>query len=55
MMTPFFSITLFLTLPRPKIWHPTMTDTCMEMKREKIHRAFSFDRHFEFAGFDLVP
>ena len=25
------------------------------MRREKIHRAFSFDRHFEFAGFDLIP
>ena len=25
------------------------------MKRERIHRAFSFDRHFEFAGFHLIP
>jgi predicted nucleic acid-binding protein len=25
------------------------------MKREKIHRVFSFDRQFEFGGFDLVP
>ena len=25
------------------------------MRREKIHRVFSFDRHFEMAGFDLVP
>ena len=37
--------------------HVSFTD-CISfvlMKREKIHRAFSFDRHFEFAGFDLVP
>lgn len=25
------------------------------MKREKINRAFSFDRHFEFAGFHVIP
>jgi predicted nucleic acid-binding protein len=25
------------------------------MKREKINRAFSFDRHFQFAGFNLIP
>ena len=25
------------------------------MRREKIHRVFSFDRHFELAGFQLVP
>jgi predicted nucleic acid-binding protein len=25
------------------------------MKREKINRVFSFDRHFEFAGFHLIP
>lgn len=25
------------------------------MKREKINRVFSFDRHFEFAGFHVVP
>ena len=25
------------------------------MKREKIRRVFSFDRHFEVAGFDRVP
>ena len=37
--------------------HLSFTD-CISfvlMKREKINRAFSFDRHFEFAGFDLVP
>lgn len=25
------------------------------MRREKIHRVFSFDRHFELAGFKLFP
>jgi predicted nucleic acid-binding protein len=25
------------------------------MKREKINRVFSFDRHFEFAGFYVIP
>ena len=25
------------------------------MKREKINRVFSFDRHFEFAGFHVIP
>lgn len=25
------------------------------MKREKIHRVFSFDKHFELAGFKLLP
>ena len=25
------------------------------MKREKINRVFSFDRHFELAGFHLIP
>lgn len=25
------------------------------MKREKISRVFSYDRHFEFAGFHVVP
>ena len=36
--------------------HVSFTD-CISfalMKREKINRAFSFDRHFKFAGFDLV-
>ena len=37
--------------------HVSFTD-CISfvlMRREKIHRVFSFDRHFEMAGFDLVP
>jgi predicted nucleic acid-binding protein len=25
------------------------------MKRRKINRVFSFDRHFKFAGFHLIP
>jgi predicted nucleic acid-binding protein len=25
------------------------------MKREKINRVFSFDRHFKLAGFHLIP
>lgn len=25
------------------------------MKREKIHRAFTFDRQFELAGFQVIP
>lgn len=25
------------------------------MKREKINQVFSFDRHFEFAGFRMIP
>ena len=25
------------------------------MRREKIHRVFSFDRHFDLAGFQLFP
>ena len=25
------------------------------MKREKIHFVFTFDQHFQFAGFDLLP
>lgn len=36
--------------------HVSFTD-CISfvlMKREKINRVFSFDRHFEMAGFDLV-
>ena len=37
--------------------HVSFTD-CISfvlMKREKINRVFSFDRHFEFAGFHVVP
>ena len=37
--------------------HVSFTD-CISfvlMKREKISRVFSFDRHFEFAGFHVVP
>jgi len=37
--------------------HISFTD-CISfvlMKRKKINRVFSFDRHFEFAGFHLVP
>ena len=37
--------------------HVSFTD-CISfvlMRREKIRRVFSFDRHFEMAGFDLVP
>ncbi len=37
--------------------HVSVTD-CISfvlMKREKINRVFSFDRHFEFAGFHVVP
>ncbi len=37
--------------------HVSFTD-CISfvlMKREKINRAFSFGRHFEFAGFYVVP
>jgi predicted nucleic acid-binding protein len=37
--------------------HVSFTD-CISfvlMKREKINRAFSFDRHFELAGFHLIP
>ena len=36
--------------------HVSFTD-CISfilMRREKIHRVFSFDRHFAMAGFDLV-
>ena len=36
--------------------HVSFTD-CISfvlMKREKINRVFSFDRHFELAGFNLV-
>lgn len=25
------------------------------MKREKINRVFSYDRHFKFAGFEVMP
>jgi predicted nucleic acid-binding protein len=37
--------------------HVSFTDciSIVLMKREKIHRVFSFDRHFEFAGFHVVP
>ena len=37
--------------------HISFTDciSFVMMKREKIRRVFSFDRHFEFAGFALVP
>jgi predicted nucleic acid-binding protein len=37
--------------------HVSFTD-CISfvlMKREKINRVFSFDRHFELAGFHLTP
>ena len=37
--------------------HVSFTD-CISfvlMKREKINRVFSFDRHFELAGFHIVP
>ena len=37
--------------------HVSFTD-CISfvlMKREKINRVFSFDRHFLFAGFHVVP
>jgi predicted nucleic acid-binding protein len=36
--------------------HVSFTDciSIVLMKREKINRIFSFDRHFEFAGFHLV-
>ena len=37
--------------------HVSFTD-CLSfvlMKREKINRAFSFDRHFELAGFHVIP
>jgi len=37
--------------------HLSFTD-CISfvlMKREKINRVFSFDRHFELAGFHLIP
>ena len=37
--------------------HVSFTD-CISfvlMKRERIHRVFSFGRHFAFAGFHLVP
>ena len=37
--------------------HVSFTD-CISfvlMKREKIKRVFSFDRHFEFVGFHLIP
>jgi predicted nucleic acid-binding protein len=37
--------------------HVSFTD-CISfvlMKREKINRVFSFDRHFEFAGFHVIP
>jgi len=37
--------------------HVSFTD-CISfvlMKREKIDQAFSFDRHFGFAGFRVVP
>ncbi len=37
--------------------HVSFTD-CISfvlMKREKINRVFSFDRHFELAGFHLIP
>jgi predicted nucleic acid-binding protein len=37
--------------------HVSFTD-CISfalMKREKIIRVFAFDRHFEFAGFHLIP
>ena len=37
--------------------HLSFTDciSIVLMKREKINRVFSFDRHFEFAGFHVVP
>ena len=37
--------------------HVSFTDciSIVLMKREKINRVFSFDRHFEFAGFHVVP
>jgi len=37
--------------------HVSFTD-CISfvlMKREKINRVFSFDRHFELAGFHVIP
>jgi predicted nucleic acid-binding protein len=37
--------------------HVSFTD-CISfvlMKREKINRVFSFDNHFEFAGFHVIP
>jgi predicted nucleic acid-binding protein len=37
--------------------HVSFTD-CISfvlMKREKINRVFSFDRHFKLAGFHLIP
>ena len=37
--------------------HVSFTDciSIVLMKREKINRVFSFDRHFEFTGFHVVP
>lgn len=37
--------------------HISFTD-CISfvlMKREKINRVFSYDRHFKFAGFEVIP
>ena len=37
--------------------HVSFTD-CISfvlMKREKVNRVFSFDRHFELAGFHVIP
>jgi len=38
----------FLTAKRPKIWHPTMTDTCMEMRGD-------FHRHRRIPGAPPAP
>ena len=37
--------------------HVSFTDcvSFVMMKREKINRVFSFDRHFELAGFHVIP